>query len=61
MTEWLTVESLHQNYMQIDPFLKFLCVKLVVFFCFWQSCVLSILGSLGKHTRLDEKRRKTKG
>lgn len=27
--------------------MKFLCVKLVIFFCFWQICLLSLLGNFG--------------
>ncbi|KAI8360149.1 organic solute transporter Ostalpha-domain-containing protein, partial [Mortierella sp. GBAus27b] len=30
-----------------SPLMKFLCVKMVVFFCYWQTVVLSLLGALG--------------
>ncbi|KAF9138591.1 hypothetical protein BGX30_008970 [Mortierella sp. GBA39] len=30
-----------------DPFMKFMCVKMVVFFCYWQTCLLSLFGTLG--------------
>ncbi|KAF9430512.1 hypothetical protein BGZ94_006458 [Podila epigama] len=39
--------TIHVDIEDHDPFMKFICVKLVVFFCFWQSCLLSTLGSLG--------------
>ncbi|GJJ77866.1 organic solute transporter subunit alpha [Entomortierella parvispora] len=30
-----------------SPLLKFMCVKMVVFFCYWQTCLLGMLGSAG--------------
>jgi hypothetical protein len=32
----------------LAPFLKFMCVKMVVFFCYWQTIVISLVAALGK-------------
>lgn len=31
----------------LAPLMKFMCVKLVIFFCFWQTIILSVLGNFG--------------
>ncbi|KAG0005315.1 hypothetical protein BGZ79_005718, partial [Entomortierella chlamydospora] len=40
---YMTIKNEIQEY---KPFLKFLCVKLVIFFVFWQTCLLNLLGDL---------------
>ncbi|KAF2126200.1 DUF300-domain-containing protein [Dothidotthia symphoricarpi CBS 119687] len=39
--------QLRQDLAPYRPFLKVLCIKLVIFFCFWQTCILSLVTSKG--------------
>ncbi|CAG8514956.1 6327_t:CDS:2 [Gigaspora margarita] len=38
--------TIHEEIASERPFLKFLCIKLVIFFAFWQSIVLAIVADL---------------
>ncbi|CAG8531389.1 15597_t:CDS:2, partial [Dentiscutata heterogama] len=39
--------TIHEDIAEHKPFLKFLCIKLVIFFSFWQSIVLAIIADIG--------------
>ncbi|KAF8929365.1 organic solute transporter Ostalpha-domain-containing protein [Dissophora ornata] len=43
----LFYQTINVEIQEHSPFMKFMCVKMVVFFCYWQSCLLSLLGALG--------------
>ncbi|KAG0323466.1 hypothetical protein BGZ99_002767 [Dissophora globulifera] len=43
----LFYQTINVEIQEHSPFMKFICVKMVVFFCYWQSCLLSLLGALG--------------
>ncbi|KAI7820123.1 organic solute transporter Ostalpha-domain-containing protein [Gamsiella multidivaricata] len=43
----LFYQTINVEIQEYSPFLKFMCVKMVVFFCYWQTCLLSLLGALG--------------
>ncbi|ORZ00002.1 organic solute transporter Ostalpha-domain-containing protein [Lobosporangium transversale] len=42
----LFYETISLEIQEHSPLMKFFCVKMVVFFCYWQTCVLSLLGAL---------------
>ncbi|KAF9996144.1 hypothetical protein BGZ80_003450, partial [Entomortierella chlamydospora] len=43
----LFYQTINMEIQDRSPLLKFMCVKMVVFFCYWQTCLLSLLGALG--------------
>lgn len=49
------MSSSRNNDTDVDPLMKFMCVKMVVFFCYWQTCLLSLIGTLGKFVPLSQK------
>ncbi|KAF8961776.1 hypothetical protein BGZ46_001296 [Entomortierella lignicola] len=43
----LFYQTINTEIQDHSPFLKFMCVKMVVFFCYWQTCLLSLFGAIG--------------
>ncbi|KAF9346142.1 hypothetical protein BGX34_004157 [Mortierella sp. NVP85] len=43
----LFYQTINLEIQEHSPFLKFMCVKMVVFFCYWQTIVISLVAALG--------------